>query len=264
MYLHEFWQLFIDLVHWQLDVIVQAIVIEVLYLFMVSRLQRGAHAENAVTTRLRTTLFTLGVIVFLLAFGSPINFISDDLLFSMHSVQHLLEIMIMTPLWLAGIPKYPFDRVVSWVHLPATLFHPVATLAVFNVVFFFFHIPRVYDLTLQNEYFHLLEHGMFFIISIFLWMPILSPLDQIPRLTLGKRLLYVFFVINLAMPAEIFLILAQHTLYAYSASGAALFGMSVLGDQQLGFLLMIVGMFVPMISVGIYTFSRYDSSVWNM
>lgn len=263
MYIHEFLTLFFEIQHWQLSIAIQAVALEIAYLILIAfgrkkmlyTMDKGAYA--------RLSLFTGGVVVFMLAFGSPIDYMSDDLTFSVHMIQHMLEMMVMTPLLLAGMPAYALMRFFRFLRIPSYWFHPVATLTVFNALFFFFHIPRVYDESLVSEQFHFFEHFMFFIIAIFLWMPILSPLPNYPRLSPGKLLLYVFFAVNISMPGDIFLILAQHTLYAYNGAGAAMFGLTALADQQLGFVYMIVGMFVPMFLVAIYAFSRYDSEAWH-
>jgi len=206
--------------------------------------------------------FALSAFVFALAFASPLDAIASHDLFSVHTFVHLLEIMLMTPLLIAGLPVSMLRGLLKSLRVSPRSFHPAVIVISFNVIFFSFHIPPLFDETLVSGWFHLLEHVLFFVAAFFLWMPVLSPLPEVPRLKPGPLLLYAFFTVNFTMPGQILLVLAQRVFYSYPASAIALFGLSPVQDQQLGFLLMIAGMFIPFLGVAIYAFSRYDNSSW--
>ncbi|MCY0901234.1 MAG: cytochrome c oxidase assembly protein [Firmicutes bacterium] len=217
--------------------------------------------EDRVTVR-HNVFFGLSALIFALAFASPLDAIASHDLFSVHTFVHLLEIMLMTPLLIAGLPVSMLRGLLRTLRVPPRSFHPAVIVIAFNVIFFSFHLPPLFDETLVSGWFHLLEHILFFVAAFFLWMPVLSPLPEVPRLKPGPLLLYAFFTVNFTMPGQILLVLAQRVFYSYPVASITQFGLSPVQDQQLGFLLMIAGMFVPFLGVAIYAFSRYDNSRW--
>jgi len=213
VFMTEFVKLMRDPALWDRSVLLQALIIYVIYLILVWAWPRYRGQPDRMTTRAKWLLFTLGTIVFYLSFGSPLDDISDDDLFSVHMFQHLLEMMVMTPLWLAGMPSWLLRRLFSFFWMGPRTFNPVVTVIVFNAVFFSFHIPLLYNETLASEWFHLFEHVLFFVAAVLLWMPVISPLPEISRLKPGALLLYSFLTVNFALPGQTLRALDPHPFY---------------------------------------------------
>src|SRR5215211_3677242 len=149
----------------------------------------------AVVTRFQVTCWSLGVFAMWVASDYPIHDIAERYNFSVHMVQHLIFTMVVAPLLLLGTPAWLLRRVLA----PRWLFDTVRTLArfvpallVFNVVLVFTHWPVVVNEALTSGLVHFLVHALLLVSSLIVWMPIVSPLPEIPRLAPVMQMLYLF------------------------------------------------------------------------
>ena len=77
-----------------------------------------------------------------------------------------------------------------------------------------------------------------FVSSLIVWMPVVSPLPEIPRLQPLLRMIYLFcWSIVPTIPAS-FLILGSQPVYTYYETVPHLWGLSTVDDQAVGGLLM--------------------------
>ena len=114
-------------------------------------------------------------------------------------------------------------------------------LVIYNVVLIFTHWPVVVDAALRSGWVHFGVHTLLFLSSLIVWMPVVSPLPEIPRLQPLLRMLYLFtWSIVPTIPAS-FLTLGAHPLYKFYESVPHLFGLSTLEDQQIAGLIMKIG-----------------------
>jgi len=191
-------------------------------------------------SRSQPWLFGLSMVTLVAALLSPLDYISDQYLFSAHMVQHLLLATVWPPLLLLALPE---RLAVSAFKLPLAgaalrrLTHPVVAFVIFNADISIWHLPPWYDLTLTNEGVHILEHLTFMAAGILVWWPVLSP-SRAQRLSYPGQLLYLFANLFPTMGLGIFFSFFQHPLYAPYVAAPRLWGMSALTDQQLGGLVM--------------------------
>lgn len=250
---------------WNPDVLLQAVVMQIIYLLLLSRPIRAWFSGSRKVPLSQIVSFLGGLWVFYFSFGSPIDYMSDELLFSAHMVQHMLEIMLMTPLLIYGIPDWFIRPVLKW-KPSAVLFkawtNPVASAIVFNLCFSGFHIPAIYNKTLVNDTFHLFEHAVFFATAFFMWWPLLSPLPELHRLQSGGRLMYLLFNFNLMMPISVLLIFAQQEWYPFYLTVPRVFGLDPVSDMQLGGLIMLIGMAVPYGASSLISYLKYNEAAW--
>jgi cytochrome c oxidase assembly factor CtaG len=144
--------------------------------------------------RRRCAIFVLGDLLLLLALVSPLDTLSDNYLFSAHMVQHLFLIVIVPPLFLLGVPREVFERALrfGWVsRLEERLRKPVVAWSLSSAVLIFWHLPRFYDLTIQNESVHVIEHLSFLVFFTIFWWPALSPFKE-KRLSPMGSVVYIF------------------------------------------------------------------------
>lgn len=229
------------------------------------RLARGPH--RAVTLRAaghgRVACFGAGLLAIIVAVDGPPDVLSDAS-FSAHMVQHLLLQMVAAPLLLLGGPLSLLLRAdPPW--LPRQLLarvlrsrpvrvvtHPVTTLGVFTVVLVGSHLSPLYDLTLEHEWLHQLEHVAFLISALLFWWPAIG-VDPAPhQLRHPARLLYV--LIGMPVPAYLGLAIANSSrvLYPYYAAHLPPWGATALQDQGVsGTLMWIAGTFttVPLMAI---------------
>jgi cytochrome c oxidase assembly factor CtaG len=201
----------------------------------------------------RAVWFVAGVAVMLFALVSPLDTLGDEYLFSAHMLQHLLLELAVPPLLLLGITPR-FARAVldcrPFGHLERVLGNPlmawtlgIATLAVW-------HLPRLFDAALGNEYVHIAEHLCFMVTATIFWWPVLAPLPQCRMSPLWTQV----YLLGGAMANSIlgiWLTFAPEGLYAPllhpadSLHVATLlrtgWGLTPALDQQVGGLLMWVG-----------------------
>lgn len=203
--------------------------------------------------------FVSGCILLYLSFGGPLDYLSDHYLFSVHMFAHMLEIVVMAPLFIAGTPKWMVQRLLNarWVQrLSADQTHPILTGIVFNGVIALFHIPRLYDFALLNEPFHFFEHLCFFAVALLLWRSLWD-------LTPGKKMLALLLNYNLGMPLVIFMIIARSPWYTFYVTQPRIWPwLTPIADQQLGAIVMGIMMMGAFAVVGVRAYAKQDESLW--
>jgi putative membrane protein len=186
----------------------------------------------------------MGVFAMWLASDYPIHDIAERYNFSVHMVQHLIFTMIVAPMLLLGMPAWLMRRLLA----PRWLFDTVRTLSrffpaliIFNVVLVFTHWPLIVNNALENGLVHFLIHALLLVSSLIVWMPLVSPLPEIPRLVPVAQMLYLFaWSVVPTIPAS-FLTFGTSPLYKFYEHVPHLFGMSTLEDQQAAGLIMKIG-----------------------
>jgi putative membrane protein len=144
---------------------------------------------------LRDTLrFASGVLILLLALISPIDPLGDTYLFSAHMVQHLLLILAVPPLLIAGLTE---ERVVAWRARPSVrqaerlLGNPAVAWLSNMGMMLAWHLPALYNAANANVAIHIMEHLCFLVTGCMFWWPIFTPVRE-ERMVPGKAMLYLF------------------------------------------------------------------------
>ena len=205
---------------------------------------RCAAPGQAVVTRFQITCWSLGVFAMWVASDYPIHDIAERYNFSVHMVQHLIFTMIVAPLLLIGMPAWLLRTILR----PRWLFSTVRTLSrfipallIFNIVLVFTHWPLVVDAALHSGFVHFAVHALLLVSYLIVWMPLVSPLPEIPRLVPVMQMLYLFaWSVVPTVPAS-FLTFGATPLYKFYEHVPHLFGFSTLEDQQAAGLIMKIG-----------------------
>jgi putative membrane protein len=221
---------------------------------------RGPRAWTDAEPRRRDACFAGAVLLAVLSLESPLDFVADRYLFSAHMVQHLLLLLAVAPLLALSAPAALAADLRA--HLPRWLWrvgvHPVAVFVVFVGDLWVWHAPALYELTLHSEAIHVLEHLSFVATATAFWwlafgagetaLPVLARigfvfLAGIPNTLLGAvitfapAVLYPSYQLALEQPG-------------LGRALAAQYGVTALGDQELGGLLMWVpGGFVYLLAI---------------
>lgn len=203
---------------------------------------RARHYPDVPVKRSQTIAFLLGVLIILLALISPLDELGDDYLFSAHMLQHLCLTTFGPPLLLVGTPGWMLERLLNkrpiFLVLKVLVWAPLA-FVLYNADFLLWHIPSLYNATLEDETIHIFEHLTFIVTGILSWWPILSPSRKLPRLSLGGQVLYIFLM---GMPAVLLGagLTFMPPLYQPYLTDPIVWGISHAVDQQLGGLIMWV------------------------
>ena len=243
------------------DVILVVGLIVVGYVTALTRLgPRLAPAGAPVATTFQKTCFGLGVFAIYLASAWPIHDLAEGYQYSIHMVQHLTYTMLAAPLLLLGTPAW----LARWVLSPRWLFRAVRSMSrfvpaivTFNLVIVVTHWPAFVDLTLRSAVVHFLAHTVLLLSAFLIWMPILSPLPEIPRLAPISRMVFLFLqTIVPTVPAS-FLTFGQHPLYRRYEALPKLWGLSALDDQLIAGLIMKIGAGLLLMSLIAVVFFRW-------
>ncbi len=227
------------------DVLLSVGVIAVGYISALTRIgPRVAPAGTPVATRSQQTCFGLGLFAILLASAWPIHDLAEGYMYSFHMVQHLVYTMIAAPLLLLGTPAW----LARWVLSPRWLFRSVRAMSrfvpaiiTFNLVIVIMHWPAFVDLTLRSALVHFVAHVVLLASAFLIWMPIVSPLPEIPRLPPIGRMVFLFLqTIVPTIPAS-FLTFGQHPLYRRYELLPKLGEITALNDQMIAGLVMKIG-----------------------
>ncbi len=245
--------------NWQPSIIGGAILILALYTYAVGPFREKFYPSEAFSMW-RAVAFQLGVILMFLSLFSALDELGDRYLFSAHMLQHLILTMVGPPLMLIGTPGWlirPLLRNRIILKIGKVLTHPAVAFTLFNADLWLWHAPALYDATLFNENLHILEHLTFIIFGVIFWWPMFSPVQEdLPRLSTGGQILYLFFG---SMPMVLLgagLTFAQ-PLYAPYVYAPRVWGLSPATDQQLGGLIMWVPVSLYMIAIMSILFIRW-------
>jgi putative membrane protein len=190
----------------------------------------------------QTFAFLSGVLIMFLALVSPLDELGDSYLFSAHMVQHLCLTILGPPLLLLGTPEWMVKPVLQnkvIFKVAKVLTYPVVAFVLYNADFWLWHAPPLYNATLENQTIHILEHLTFIVFGLLYWWPIFSPSKDLPRLTFGGQIFYLFVS---GMPSVLLGagLTFSPPLYAPYIAAPRIWGISAATDQQLGGLIMWV------------------------
>lgn len=183
--------------------------------------------------RWRALCFLAGCGVLIFAASSPIDPIGEHGLFSVHMVQHLLIGDIAGLLLVLGVtgpilqPALKF----KFVQRLRVLTHPMVACALWAAIIVGWHIPVMYEASLNHTAIHALEHVSFLTAGILMWAPILETLPAPEWFGTGAKLGFVVGIrVVDSIVANAFW-WAGTPFYSSYVDTAPLWGMSALEDQ---------------------------------
>ncbi len=244
--------------NWEPSILIGTVLITGLYLYAIGPLRKRYFPEEPVKTG-QTVSFLLGVFFMFLSLVSPLDELGDSYLFSAHMVQHLVLTMIGPPLLVIGTPGWfikPLVRNKIAFRVAKALTYPAVAFVLYNVDFWLWHAPPLYNATLENQNIHILEHLTFIVFGILNWWPMFSQSKDLPRLSIGGQVLYLFLS---GMPSVLLGagLTFSPPLYAPYIAAPRVWGISAATDQQLGGLIMWVPVSISYIVVMSVLFIRW-------
>jgi cytochrome c oxidase assembly factor CtaG len=244
--------------NWEPSILIGTVLITGLYLYAIGPLRKRYFPEEPVKTG-QTVSFLLGIFFMFLSLVSPLDELGDSYLFSAHMVQHLVLTMIGPPLLVIGTPGWfikPLVRNKIAFRVAKALTYPAVAFVLYNVDFWLWHAPPLYNATLENQNIHILEHLTFIVFGILNWWPMFSQSKDLPRLSIGGQVLYLFLS---GMPSVLLGagLTFSPPLYAPYIAAPRVWGISAATDQQLGGLIMWVPVSISYIVVMSVLFIRW-------
>jgi putative membrane protein len=200
---------------------------------------------HAAASRFQMSCFGAGALAVLVASDYPIHDLAERYLFSIHMVQHLVYSLVAAPLLLLGTPAWMarallsppgFMRAMRWL----ARFFPATVL--YNAVVVLTHAPATVDVALKYALAHFALHTLLLLSSIVVWMPVLSPLPEVPRLFPPLAMFYLFLQSVVPTVPASFLTFGKTPLYHVYTTFPRLWGITALDDMQVaGLIMKIVG-----------------------
>lgn len=196
--------------------------------------------------------FTAGIQVLLLALISPLETLGDNYLFSTHMAQHLLLVLVVPVLLIKGLPPELVRGVLRWrwtERLERFFSRPLITWQIGVLAVWLWHLPVLYEATLQNQFIHINEHLFFLVTAVIFWWPVFNPIAERRPASLGS-MLYLLTAALASTLLGIILTFAPAGIYPTYVNPVDTFkilpvirgewGLTPTLDQQLGGILMWV------------------------
>jgi putative membrane protein len=191
--------------------------------------------------------FGMGWIILFIALVSPLDALSEEL-FSAHMVQHLLMVLVAAPLFTLG----RFSLAVTWA-FPARwtakvwkewkwgrvwvfLMRPMTVFLFHNAVIWLWHMPRLYEASVRNEWIHFLEHFSFFLTAFLFWQVFVDLTESLRMgrsAKFGSGIFMIFGTMLVSGFLGVLIAFSPHVWYSVYAHETAHYGLTALEDQQL-------------------------------
>ncbi len=238
------------LADWSLDpAVITTVLLALLYALGSNRTVTPARAVRA--QHVRDVAFYTAVAVLVVALTSPIDTYSDKL-FWVHMIQHVLLMLVAAPLFVFARPW-----VRLWRALPLGLRRPLArglvqgdaaaplrsaaraagspagALTLFTVVLLGWHVPALFETTLESEAIHIVEHVLFFAVAVLFFKHLIPSPPLHAPLTDAGRALFAVAGMTVSWVLAVALAVAPDPLYPhYTQLASRPGGISALADQQ--------------------------------
>lgn len=217
----------------------------------------------------RRTMFWSGLLIATLALVSPLHEWGEQL-FSAHMLQHEILMLIGAPLlaasrpWpamLRGIPLRPRIALASWTQrygIPKTirlLTMPIVAWTLQAIAIWVWHIPVLFQATLDSSVMHAAQHASFFVSAFLFW----RSLDFENR-NLENRGVAIAALFTTAIHTGVLgalLTFAPSAVYPAYGASVSQWGLSALEDQQIGGLIMWVPGGIVYLGAALASFARW-------
>lgn len=191
----------------------------------------------------RVLLFATALAAWVVAFSDRLDTLAETSL-SAHMAQHLLIADVVPALGLVALPgplllfvtpvtvlravaRSPRARAVLRV-----LTSPVPAFGIWAATLAVWHVPALYDATLESTPLHVLEHWSFLVGGTLAWIQIVDPARR-GRLTTVGRLGFVLGMFVVGQALATVLVVAPGAIYdAYAGVADRPFGLDALADER--------------------------------
>ena len=234
----------------------------VVYLALYGKRARTLAGERRPVARWRAVSFVAGVLLMTAVQLPPVDDLADKLLVA-HMVQHLVigdVASLFIVLGLTGPVLQPLLQMRPTRPL-RQLAGPVVALGLWALDLYAWHVPLFYQLAINHDLVHALEHSCMLWFGVLLWLALIGPLPK-PQWFTGWGGLGYIVVVRLtgAVLANV-LIWSQSVLYPVYRAPDAARGLSPLSDQNLaGGVMMVEESILTVLLLGwlFFRFARQD------
>lgn len=213
--------------------------------------------------------FCAGWLALFVALVSPIHELGS-LLFWVHMTQHELLMVIAAPLlvlsrpvlwWLWALPQSWREKLGSVMrrrHVAATwvaITAPVFVWLLHGGTLWLWHIPVLYDASVESEGIHALQHITFLATALLFWWTLIH--GRHGRLTYGAGVIYCFTTAVHTSVLGALMTFAPRIWYAIYEGRTSAFHLTPIEDQQIGGLIMWVPAGVVFTVLGLWLLAAW-------
>jgi putative membrane protein len=253
---------------WTFDpgVIIPMVLSAVLYGMGVLRLRQASPRS---VHRADVVYFALGWCALVFALVSPVH-AWGSVLFSAHMTQHELLMLVAAPLLVLGRPVVPFlwalpkpwalslarvSKLEPWKTIWRTISNPLVAWMIHAIVLWSWHVPFLFQATLESESVHALQHASFLFSALLFWWAVIHGRRR--ALGFGLAVLYMFTTALHSGLLGALLTFTNSVWYPAYAERTGAWGLTPLQDQQLGGLIMWVPAGLVYIAAGLALFAGW-------
>jgi putative membrane protein len=260
---HDLWRA------WEFDplVVVGLGVSAILYAAGLNRLWKSTRIGSGIR-RWQAIAFALGWFAAFIALVSPLHPLGR-VLFSAHMTQHEILMLVAAPLMVLGKPLVVFlwaipnesaraisgcTKSPSWQSVWRAVSNPFSAWLIHLVALWVWHIPALFEATIENNFVHALQHCSFIFSALLFWWAVLHGRDKV--LGYGMAVLYMF---STALHSGILgaILTFTNTLWYPAYDETSAWGLTPLEDQQLGGLIMWIPASLVYIIAGLTLFAGW-------
>jgi cytochrome c oxidase assembly factor CtaG len=234
----------------------------IVYLLLYGKRARTLAREGRPVGAWRVASFVFGVVLVTVVQLPPLDDLADDVL-AAHMIQHLVIGDIASLFIVLGLTGPVIQPLL---HMRATrplrvLASPGVALVVWALNLYIWHVPFFYQLAINHDLVHALEHATFLWFGTLLWLALIGPLPKPAWFNGWAALGYVIVVRFVGAVLGNVLIWSQTVFYpVYRATDAA-HGLNPLSDQNLaGGVMMIEESILTILLLGwlFFRFAKQD------
>jgi len=194
---------------------------------------KRVHPGEPVATRAQKRNAILAVATIFVAGEWPIHTLAEPDVYSVHMIQHLLLVLVAAPLMVAATPPWMARALFPGrlMNVARLVTRPLPALILFNATLVFTHWPTMVDASVHSEWAHFGLHVLLVFTAIIMWMPVLSPILELPRLSYPGQMLYLFLQSLVPTVPASFLTFGSRPLYHVYTTFPRM-GISALADQR--------------------------------
>jgi putative membrane protein len=193
-----------------------------------------------------------------------------SLLFSAHMTQHELLMVAAAPLLILGRPEivlpFAFPRGVVRALLSTArqigamqawrgLTHPLIAWLLHAIALWIWHVPALFEATLEREWVHALQHASFLGTALLFWHAVFHGRQR--RTGYGLAVLNLFTTALHSGALGALLTFSSHPWYPAYAARAGSLGLTALEDQQLGGVIMWIPAGLVYVVAGLALFAGW-------
>jgi cytochrome c oxidase assembly factor CtaG len=225
--------------------------------------------DNPAIRNWRVISFFAGWLTLIVALLSPLHKLGS-VLFSAHMTQHELLMVIAAPLLAMGKPLLAFlfalppkarSALGAWTASPdfrrgwLWLSGPLTVWILHGATLWAWHIPALYQATLDNEWIHATQHITFLGTALLFWWTLIE--GRYGRFGYGAAFAYVFTTALHTSVLGALITFTGQLWYPIYAGRTAPWRLSPMEDQQLGGLIMWIPCGVVFVVVGLAMFAAW-------